>query len=944
MRPCTNQSVAGSPVLPRSPPEPEDDSPDDDVAAPRRRAVDALTELFNRSVAGYYQQRPPAVPPSKLKTFVVNRRGERVPLQFDLITERNEELRSDPRYGPELAAIDSPAITAEVARRFRNGMSTRELDAETAAICYGLATRHVDYEWLTARIYVSDLHKRTPARLEEMIDALIAAAPDGADSLRLSPELIAVVRRASADIDDNIDPWRDYRFRFFGWQTLARSYLLRARPRREDISLLEDELMERPQHLFMRIALGIFVCRPDGRGHLAPPEEFYPRLEEAFKFYHAISLQCISNATPTLLNMGTKYAQGSSCFLTATGDDLGALFDTIGKMALISKRAGGVALWLHNVRAQGALIRGTMGLSAGIGGLLKLYEDTQLYANQGGNRPGAFAVYLSPDHADIFTFLRASKRVGAETQGAGVSAPRLKYALWVPNLFMDRLREQINDPTNPRAGEWHLFSPDRAPGLHLVWGEEYRRLYDQYVAEKRYERVVRAGDIIQEAFQSWQTGGVIYVCSKDRFNAKSNLQNVAPICSSNLCVEIGIPSWSQHDAAAMARFHPGNAAGGEFGVCNLAAICLESYLVAGAAGVPAALDYAGIVEAAALETRALNRMIDLTQYPSEECRRSNQRHRPIGVGIMGLADVYAAMHVPFGSRRALQIARAIAACVLYGCLRESAALAADEGPYATWEGSPDSRGLFQPDLWVACGEYPGLRGDSGGGGPAWPAEVEELTDGAIRAAAWEELRGVPKRNSLLTAFMPTATTSNIVGQNECFEPFTSNIYTRKTQAGEFFIVNRHLMRDLTALGLWDDAMRAELLRANGSVQGIAAIPDELRRRYRTAREISPGLITQTAAAMAPFVDQSMSLNVYFSDPVLSKILRFLFDNYDAGLKSLMYYCHFAPATGAAANRHGAKTATLSVPTPAPSAQPPVDADGPVCTRAMIEAGCESCAL
>lgn len=806
---------------------------------------------------------------------MVDRSGRRVAVRFDRITERNAELMSNPAYGPELAAIDSPAVTLLVIARFRSGMTTRELDAVTAAVCTQLAARHSDYEWLAARLLVSNLHKGLPR------------APV---CLRASAEASTVAARAAGRIAARLDLGRDYRLRYFGFRTLAASYLEKA----------AGEPAESPQHLYMRIALGIFVCQPDGLGHAAPEEVFVARLGDAFLLYDALSLQRVSHATPTMLNAATAVPQMSSCFQVATGDDLPSLFDTLKTLALVSKWSGGASIWLHNVRAENSLIRGTGGRASGLKRYVKLLNDAQLYVDQGGKRPGAFAVYLSVDHDDIFTLLANARPKGEEAL-QGLNAPDLKYALWVPDLFMEALEAQIANaervraggPDDPAAGDWHLFSPDEAPGLHLACGEAYRRLYAAHVAARRSRRCVKAGDVIAAAFRTWTQAGVPYVLYKDHINLKSNLRHVAPICSSNLCCEITIPSWSDADAAAFAGFHPGNGAG-EFGVCNLAAVCLESFILenGGPAGQGVAgLDYAGIAAAAALEVRALNRVIDLNFYPSEECRRSNQRHRPVGVGLMGLADVLARLRLPYGSAEACGVARAVAASLYYGALGESARLAAEEGAHPSFAGSPLSEGLLQPDLWVEAGHL----------APGWEAEVERLTGGAVSAAGWADLRRRARggvRNAYVTAYMPTATTGGIVGQNECFEPFTSNLYTRQTLAGEFLVSNRHLMAELTALGLWDDQMRREVLAAAGSVQAVGRVPPDVRRRYLTARELHPSLTIRTAAAMAPFVCQSMSMNLFLEEPNLPRILRFLFEGWRAGLKTGLYYCHTQPATGA----------------------------------------------
>lgn len=1252
----------------------------------------ALGAAFRRAVrVDATRRRAPvaaAAPARAPRTYVVNRRGEAVAVRFDTITERNEELRSNPAYGPELAAIDSPAITAEIVRRFRNGMTTRELDEETSATCVALATHHSDYEWLAARVHVSDLHKRTPRALGAAAAAIAAAAPD-AGSVRYSDEFRAVVARAGPALEARLDPARDYRLRFFGFQTVARSYLLRPAARSAESSLRDTQPMERPQHLYARVALGIFVCQPDGRGHLAPDDVFERRLAEALRFYDALSCQLVSNATPTMLNAGTGVAQLSSCFQCATGDDLHALLSSAKKVGLISKWSGGVSMWLHGVRAEGAPIRKTGGRSTGLRRYLRLLNDVQVYVDQGGNRPGAFAIYLAVDHDDIFTFLALARIKGEEALREAAAAD-LKYALWVPDLFFEALEAQLANPDAEGAGDWYLFCPDTAPGLHLVYGEEYRALYNRYVAEGRYRRKVKAGDIIAEAFKTWAQVGVPYVLAKDAINRKSNMQNVAPICSSNLCVagdtlvltdrgqlpiaslcdceipvwnghewspvvvrqtndaaalvrvklsngtrldctpyhkfyavgprrrvrevragelrpgdtlescpsmplagtrtilphaytagafagagymklapmegegpapprwivalrpasaglagaldtpqplqsaenlraenrrfelrhapeppppgpaieievcelgnsvdvpysytrmskltwlaglcdvigytqlvaqteqkaeksyalclrsgnnqllrdvqlmvqtlacrdpyihrlpgdspddwssvlvipatdlpdliqqgfapltlrfpncsagpappipitveavgplpgehatycfneplrnravfngvytgqcaEITIPSWSNFDAPTFGRFHPDNAEGGEFGVCNLASIALESFIREDASpGATPSLDFAGIMAAAAVEARALNRVIDLNYNPTDECRRSNHRHRPIGIGIMGLADVLARLGLVYGAPEARALARGVAAAVYFGAVRESAALAEAEGPYRTFAGSPISEGRLQPDLWVEEGEKKGA-GATVAIAAGWEAEVEAATGGAIRAADWADLRARCRRgvrNAYVTAYMPTATTSNIAGQNECFEPFTSNIYTRRTLAGEFTVVNRHLMAELTARGLWDDAMRRAVVAAGGSVQAIERVPADVRRRYRTAREVHPSLFVLMAAAMAPFICQSMSLNLFLDEPSLPRILRFLLEGWCIGLKTLMYYCHTKPVVGA--QKSSVSTSAPAAATEMAGAPAAAETAAEVCSR-LNPGACAACAL
>lgn len=821
-----------------------------------------------------------------MKSYVVDRHGKQVSVKFDMITERNEELCTRNMYGPPLSIIDCPLVTAEVVKRFRNGMTTREIDEETAMICMQMASYHSNYESLTARIYVSDLHKRTPDGLYDTLSQIMNLAQTQSRGIfRISNEMIEIAKRGSVLIDAAIQKDRDYRFKFFGYQTLARSYLLRPVVRVKDSTLSDEYMCERPQHLYMRVALGIFVCTPDGDGHLATDEIFAARLQDAIYYYSYLSLQKVSNATPTMLNAGTCTQQLSSCFQIATGDDLSELLDTIKSAGLISKWSGGISLWLHNVRAEGSVIKKTGGVTSGIKRYVKILNELQLYVDQGGNRPGAMAVYLGVDHADIITFLTMPRLKGEEATRS-LNAPELKYAMWVSDLFMETLSEQMegkrttfDDGKEP--GTWYIFSPDTAPDLHLTYGDEYKLLYKQYVDEKRYVKEIKAGDIIQEAFKTWAQVGIPYVLYKDSINKKSNMKNVAPICSSNLCVEILIPSWSKYDKELFSKYHKDNAKGGEFGVCNLAAICLESYITE-----KNDIDYGAIIESAKLETRAMNNVIDLNYYPTEECRRSNQRHRPIGIGIMGLADVFARLNLWYGSKESIDIAKGIAACIYFGAAYESCALSKISGAYDSFEGSPISKGILQPDMWHKNG---------------WEHEIEKITNGVIGVKDWEVLRqdimkyGI--RNAYLTAYMPTATTSNVVGQSECFEPFTSNIYIRRTLAGEFIIVNKHLINLLIEKGVWNDKMRKKIISNGGSISNIDEIPKDIQKVYKTSREIHSTYIIQMCSAMSPFVCQSLSMNLFLKEPKLPKILRFLFEGWKAGLKTGLYYCHTSPIVG-----------------------------------------------
>lgn len=927
-----------------------------------RKSLDAAR---SRAAAAVEETHVPADIP--VRRYVVDRRGNAVDVRFDRITDRLSALCAEPRCGRALEAVDVIGVVTAVIDRFRNGMTTRELDLAAAEVCAERSTRHREYDLLAARILVSDLHKRTPESMRDMI-AVLRRSP----ACRVADGLAAAVARGGAAIDARLDFARDYRFGLFGYQTLARIFLQTGGER--------NEVTERPQHLYMRVALGVFA-----QAAADAPEPVWARaLEEAFEFYDALSLHLVSNASPTMLNVGTPYPQASSCYQMSVGDDMVSLMMTVGELGIISCKSAGISLALHEMRSIGSLIRSTGGTAKGVCAYAPIINDVQIYSDQGGRRPGAVAIYLAVDHADVLSFIEMAR----PTNPGVYKAAELKYALWVPDRFMRVLaaeiaaeaagaaetaaaveaagvsveaREEAAKTAKAKAasvakaaGAWHIFDPRVAPGLQLVHGAAYDALYEQYVAEGRYCKCIRASDIIHAAHKSWAACGVPYVLFKDHINAKTNMMNVAPITSSNLCAEITLPCWSNFDAEKYGAFHPDNAAGGEIGVCNLASICLESFVDAAHC-----LDYGGIIAAAALEARVLNRVIDLNAYPDEKARRSNRRHRPIGIGIMGFADVLADLRIAYGSTKALTIAQAAAACVYYGAASQSAADAVAEGPYASYAGSPVSAGRLTPDLWAERGE---LAAD-------WEDAIAATTRGALTPAMWAELRRAAAttgmRNAYLTAMMPTATTSNVVGQNECFEPFTSNLYTRQTLAGEFVLVNRHLVRELSLLGLWNEELRRDIVARQGSVKGHPRIPADVARRYLTAREIHPTKVVRTAAALAPFVCQSLSMNLWLAAPDLPRILRFLFEAHAAGLKTGMYYCHTlpaaaprAPASAAASASNtpaSAAAAAASTPTAAPAApahggsvdlilamspsSPDELSAAPACTP-----GCASCSL
>lgn len=1140
------------------------------------------------------------------RSYVVNRRGERVQVRFDEITRRNEELCANPEYGPPLAAIDAPLVTAQVIARFRSGITTRELDALTVQVCTGLAMRSLDYSRLAARICVSDLHKRVPACIRETVEALAAAAPDAA-SVRYSAEYRGILARRAAAVNARLAHARDYAFTFFGFQTLVRSYLFRAGERVEESSLHHDTLTERPGHLYMRVAIELFCGQADGRGHEAPDAVLDARLGRAFAYYDLLSRFRVSNATPTMLNAGTHHRQLSSCFQKAPGDDLRSLGETLTEAMLTSKWSGGVSFRLSGVRPEGAPIRSTGGKSSGKKRYIKLLEDVQLYANQGGNRPGAFAVYLEPWDDDVFTFLEMGRH-----KGVVLGAPDLKYGLWIPDAFVRALEDDLAGG----AGWWHLFDSAAAPGLHRVWGAEFDALYARYVAEGRFRRRVRAREILTEAVITMGQSGTPYLLLKDNANAHSALRHVATITSSNICVapdtlvltdrghrriadvagervavwngaewsdvdvvqtspdaelvrvmldngaelvctpehkfydmrgteiragllEPGTalevaPAWpvireggdpfphaythglycasteprdspwaitlrgarqaAVHDArfephpidpylcesldrlstqvrlpatlppraempwastldarlrwlegyfdgtggilrdgrgVVTARFGPADkgtlgrvrlllqtlgcdarvhdqprdaadytrgpygpycldvacrdlwalidlgfrpaqlstadlaraphsvlppvrververresrsatycfteprrhrgvfngvltgqctettllcwsdfeaadfgADAGETGVCNLGAIPLASFVLdeprdpAEHGLVGAYIDVEGLMEAAEWLTEALDNVITLNFYPDELSRRGSTRHRPIGIGVMGLADVLLRLKLAYGSEEAEVVDRALHAAIYYATMRATARLARERGAFPSlrdqrtrWS-SPLAEGRLQPDLWVETGHL----------APGWEAEIERALGRHLPAAAWEaqraELREGGARNCYTTASMPTATTSNIVGQNECFEPYTSNVYTRRVLAGEMTVVNHHLVAELTELGLWTEEIRLAIIGARGSVQGIEAIPEDIRRRFRTARELDSRLVVLASIARGPFIGQSQSLNHYCDVITVEDVLTNLILAQKGGLTTAGYYRHMTPASG-----------------------------------------------
>jgi len=784
------------------------------------------------------------------------------PVRFDKITDRNAALcvvAGCPalRYVAKRLA----AVTQEVTRRFKNKMTTHDLDMLTAAVCADFSSHHGDYAALAARILVSDLQKTTRAGI-----GAVAACLGGRS--RVSAEYLGTVARAAREIDARLDFARDFLFDCFGFQTMVRGgYLLRAGGD-------GGAIVERPQHFYMRVALTAALARPGGKGHELPAEEFRAGLARAFRVYDLLSTHRLTHASATMISAGCRSQQLASCFLVTVADSLDSLLSVVKDTGMMSKGSGGIGTTLTPMRAQGSLIRGTGGTSGGLRPYIRLLQKRKDYVSQ-GKRPGADALYLEPWHADVFTFLEMGR-----AQGVKGNARRMKYALWVPDMFMEALVAELAGGD----GTWHLFNPSDAPGLHLCHGEEFRALHAKYVREKRFARAVKASDVMREWFITVAQAGNPYILFKDNINLTSNLSHVRTIAGSNLCGEITIPSWYDEEAPEKS----------EYGVCFLAALPLASFIVWGEIGQDTSsprVDWAALMGAAAAAVRNLDNFVDVNVYPVAACRRSSERHRPLGIGAIGLADVLARLRLPYGGRAARALDRALHAAIYFAAMRESSRLGAERGNFATFAGSAAQRGLLQPDMWAARGH---LAGD-------WAAGVAKTTGGALTKEMWDDLRARCRkhlRNAYVTSNMPTATSSQVVRQNESTEPFTSNLYTRRTLAGDFVMLNPHLVRELESRGLWDEPMRLALLAADGSVQGIERVPAEVRRLYRTARELDQRLITAHAAARNPFLSQTQSLNYFFGEPNLKKVLSVIVMGWKLGLTTGSYYIHTQAAQGA----------------------------------------------
>ncbi len=747
--------------------------------------------------------------------FVIKRDGRKEPVKFDKITARIEKLC----YGLS-EIVNATTVAVKVIEGIYDGVSTTELDSLAAEISASMTTRHPDYAKLAARIAVSNLHKNTEKSFTDTMRALhtYVNPKTNLHSPLIADDVMEVIEANADRLDSNIIYDRDFGYDYFGFKTLERSYLLR----------INGKIVERPQHMLMRVSIGIH--KED--------------IESALKTYELMSKKFFTHATPTLFNAGTPKPQMSSCFLLTMKDDsIDGIYDTLKQCSKISQSAGGIGLSIHNVRATGSYIRGTNGTSNGIVPMLRVFNDTARYVDQGGGkRKGSFAIYLEPWHADIMDFLDLKKNHGKEE----MRARDLFFALWMSDLFMERVETD---------GSWTLMCPNECPGLYDTYGEKFRELYEGYEAAGKGRKTIKARELWTKIVESQIETGTPYILYKDAANEKSNQKNLGTIRSSNLCTEI--LEYTSPDEVA---------------VCNLASLALPMFIEDGE------FNHQLLYDVTYQVTKNLNKVIDRNYYPVPEARNSNMKHRPVGLGIQGLADAFIMLRMPFTSEEAKQLNKDVFETIYYASLCASRDEAKEHGAYETFKGSPISEGKFQFDLWnIDASELSGR----------WD---------------WESLRKdvmeVGVRNSLLLAPMPTASTSQILGNNECFEPYTSNIYTRRVLSGEFVVVNKHLLLDLVELGLWDEDMKNEIIRANGSIQHIDIIPDEIKELYKTVWEMSMKDIIDMAADRGVFIDQSQSLNLFVESPNLGKLTSMHFYAWKKGLKTGMYYLRTKSATDA----------------------------------------------
>jgi len=745
--------------------------------------------------------------------YVIKRDGKKESVKFDKVTARIQKLC----YGLNPEHVQSLSVAQKVIEGIFDGVSTSELDNLAAEVAASLTTKHPDYALLASRIAISNLHKNTKKSFSETMKELYFYIDPrtGKKAPMLSDEVWGIIENNAELLDSTIIYDRDFGYDYFGFKTLEKSYLLRA----------NGKVAERPQHMLMRVAIGIHK----------------DNIEAAIETYNLMSERWFTHATPTLFNAGTPKPQLSSCFLlTMKNDSIDGIYDTLKNCAKISQSAGGIGLSIHNIRATGSYIRGTNGTSNGITPMLKVFNDTARYVDQGGGkRKGSFAIYLEPWHADIFEFLELKKNHGKEE----LRARDLFFALWIPDLFMKRVEDN---------GTWSLFCPNECPGLSDCYGVEFEILYNKYESEGKARKTIKAQELWFAIMESQIETGTPYMLYKDACNEKSNQKNLGTIKSSNLCTEI--VEYTSPD---------------EIAVCNLASIALPRFVIDGK------FDHQKLFDVTYTITKNLNKIIDVNYYPVEEARNSNMRHRPIGIGVQGLADTFMLLKLAFDSEDARMLNREIFETIYYAAMTSSKDLAKVDGPYQTYEGSPVSQGIFQFDMWNV---KPTDRWE-------WDVLKEEVKKHGVR-------------NSLLLAPMPTASTSQILGNNECFEPYTSNIYSRRVLSGEFIVVNKHLLLDLVKLGIWNNNLKTKIIAANGSVQDIPEIPQHIKDIYKTVWEIKQKVIIDMAADRGAFICQSQSLNLFIQDANFGKLTSMHFYAWKKGLKTGMYYLRTKAATDA----------------------------------------------
>ena len=797
--------------------------------------------------------------------FVIKRDGHKEPVMFDKITARIKKLCYS--LNP---LVDPVRVSMRVIEGLYDGVTTSELDNLAAEVSATMTTSHPDYATLAARISVSNLHKNTKKSFSEtMADLYNYVNPrTGKKAPLLSDEVHKVIKKNAEKLDSTIIYNRDFNYDYFGFKTLERSYLLR----------LNGVVVERPQHMLMRVSVGIH----------------YDDLDSAIDTYNLMSKKFFTHATPTLFNSGTPKPQLSSCFLlTMKEDSIDGIYDTLKQTAKISQSAGGIGLSIHNVRSTGSYISGTNGTSNGIVPMLRVFNDTARYVDQGGGkRKGSFAIYIEPWHSDIFDFLDLKKNHGKEE----MRARDLFYAMWIPDLFMKRV--ESNE-------DWTLMCPNECPGLYDCHSEEFEKLYLNYEKEGKGRKTIKARELWEKILESQIETGTPYMLYKDACNRKSNQKNLGTIRSSNLCTEI--LEYTSKD---------------EIAVCNLASIALPMFVNNNS------FDHKELFNVTKRVTKNLNKVIDRNYYPVKEAENSNFRHRPIGLGVQGLADAFIKLRMPFTSDEAKALNQDIFETIYYAALTASMEEAQRDGTYKSFKGSPISKGEFQHNMW-------GVKDEDLSGRWDWAKLRKDIKKNGVR-------------NSLLVAPMPTASTSQILGNNECFEPYTSNIYTRRVLSGEFIVVNKHLLEDLVKLGLWNEELKQELMKANGSIQHIDFIPQDIKDLYKTVWELSMKDIIDMARHRGYFIDQSQSLNLFMEGATMAKLTSMHFYAWKSGLKTGMYYLRTKSAVDAikftldntekkepVKETVDAASAVAAVPSPAETAQIPVEPLTPEELKEMI---------